>query len=243
MRRYLAMAGLDGKTDRLAEVSEVVEQRKPEAILFAGGLGCKGCVDTSQPGFSPKQLDVYAQFLHWAGGQSMPVVVIPGPYDVPLGEFYQWSTNAETDHSHLRVVHATSWRIKDTVFGGIGGAICEHDHCEHPRLQVSRAEAEYFLRNIVRDEAPLHVILLNQPPTGTLGGNSGNTIVSELIDSLHPRLAVTAGETSHRGHEQVARTTIVNPGRLSDGSLAYIDFSRPTEERVEVLDLATRAAV
>lgn len=243
MRRFMTCAGLDGKTDRLSQLTELIRQRQPEVVLFAGGIGCADCVDTSQAGFSPKQLERYTAFQEWARSIDVPIALIPGTHEVPLGEFYQWAANMETDLPHVHVVHGTPWRERDTVVGGMGGVIGETGHGESPRLEVSRAEAEYYLRQVLRDDAPIHVLLFHQPPNGRLGGDAGNAIVGELIDSLHPKLAVVAGPTAQRGIEQVAHTTVVNPGRLSDGSLGYVDVGKPFDERVEWLDLAAGAGV
>ena len=68
-----------------------------------------------------------------------------------------------------------------------------------------------------------------------MGGSAGNPVAGDLIDSFHPKLCVVAGPTEDRGVEQVAHTTIVQPGSLRSGSAAWIDWSRGIDEQVEMI--------
>ena len=47
MKRYLAFAGLDGNLDVLKALEPVIAERKPEALLFAGGVNCEKCVSSA----------------------------------------------------------------------------------------------------------------------------------------------------------------------------------------------------
>ena len=59
----------------------------------------------------------------------------------------------------------------------------------------------------------------------------------DLIDSYHPTLCVVAGTTERRGSQRIAHTLVVNPGRLADGSVAWLDWNRSRGEQVEILPL------
>ena len=58
-------------------------------------------------------------------------------------------------------------------------------------------------------------------------------IVGDLIDWLRPSLCVVAGPTERRGLQRIASTLIVNPGRLADGSAAWLDWDRSGDDQVE----------
>jgi Icc-related predicted phosphoesterase len=65
----------------------------------------------------------------------------------------------------------------------------------------------------------------------------GNRIAGDFIDSYYPSLCVAAGTTEQRGSQWIARTLVVNPGRLADGSAAWLDWNRNKGEQVDLLRL------
>jgi Icc-related predicted phosphoesterase len=98
--------------------------------------------------------------------------------------------------------------------------------------------AEYFSRMLWQAEQSRKILLLGSAPSGPLGGPSEEAeIAGQLINSCHPHLCAVGGKTERRGTQRIASTTIVNPGRLSDGSAAWFDWTRPRNEQVEILDL------
>jgi hypothetical protein len=48
---------------------------------------------------------------------------------------------------------------------------------------------------------------------------------------------VVGGPSALRGTQRVARTLVVNPGQLAEGWAAWLDWSAPSGEQVELLDL------
>ena len=102
-------------------------------------------------------------------------------------------------------------------------------------VRCSRTTAEYFLQAFDAAAESEKVLLLGSAPRGALGGDSGNSVAGDLIDSCHPKLCVVAGSGQGQGVERVAHTTIVNPGSLTDGSAAWIDWNRETDEQVEII--------
>jgi hypothetical protein len=104
----------------------------------------------------------------------------------------------------------------------------------------SRTVTEYFLRPLWRSIQPRKVLLLPLPPPGPLGGADGEALIGELIDSYHPALCVVAGATERRGIMRIGNTLVVNPGYLSEGSAAWLDWHKSPELQVEFLDLGTR---
>ncbi len=238
MRRWLVCGGLDGKQEALDLLLDWISQRRPDGVLLAGGLA------SPQPWPSdPKEtlqlqrehIRYWEQCFDRLGCTGVFVALIPGPQDVPLKVFLRAAMDCEIDHPNLHVVHGTLVSKQDVAVEGIGGALTEHEDTFAPQVRVSRTMVEYLLRPLAAAEQPLKVLLLSQPPTGKLGSEDGNPLASELVDSLHPRLCVALGSTAHRGWDRVAHTLVVNPGRLSEGSAAWVDWSQPAQEQVKLL--------
>src|SRR5262249_44296212 len=120
---------------------------------------------------------------------------------------------------------------------GVGGDLTETEDRTEDRLSYARATAEYFLRSLKNADPPYKVLLLSVPPPGQLDGESGNQICGDFIDSYHPRLCVVAGNPEHRGCQRIGHTLVVNPGRLADGSAAWLDINRDANHQVEMLEL------
>ena len=243
MKRYLVFAGLDGEVGSITALQQVIAERKPDCLLFAGGVGCEACIgkDTSRPDLTPEQAARYEEFYHWLGNCGVPAAVIPGPFDVPLESFLKIGMNSEVEYGNVHLVEGSIWEAGEAAIVGAGGELTEHHTSVFPRVRLSRTMAEYGLRGLVCSDAGVKIMLLSTPISGRLGGDHGSPLAGELVDSFHPHLAVVGGDTKHRGVERVANSLIVNPGRLRDGSAAWIDWTRPANERVELMDV--KAAV
>jgi hypothetical protein len=169
------------------------------------------------------------------GGLDVFTAIVPGPSDVPLREFLRLAKAAEVAHPNVHVAHATLFEEGDVAICGLGGELTEADDNTEDRLSYSRGCAEYHLRSLWLAEQPHKILLLSVAPTGRLGGEAGNRICSEFVDSYHPSLCVAPGTTEGRGFEWVAHTLVVNPGRLADGSVAWLDWSRNKPDQVELV--------
>jgi Icc-related predicted phosphoesterase len=230
LKRLLLTGHLDGRAEALAQLATLVEQRKPSAVLFAGGI-LGG--NTPQAERTKRLEDALDGF----GKLGVFTAVTPGPGDVPLREFLRLAKSAELSHPHLRCVHATMFTQNDHAVCGLGGELTEGEDRTEDRLCYSRTSAEYFLRTFWYSRQPHKALLLSVVPPGPLGGEAGNRIAGDFIDSYHPSLCVAAGTTERRGFQQIAHTLVVNPGRLADGSAAWLDWGRSRGEQVELLRL------
>jgi len=74
---------------------------------------------------------------------------------------------------------------------------------------------------------------IERAPREQAAEEPGNRICSELIDSYHPSLCVVAGATRRRSIRRIAHSLVVNPGRLADGSVAWLDRNQPADHGVE----------
>jgi Metallophosphoesterase, calcineurin superfamily len=230
MRRFLLTGRLDGRAEALAKLQTLVQERRPDGVLFAGGALGNG----SAPAERRKG---WENFLDGLGKLGVFTALIPGATELPLREFLRLATAAEVDRPNVHVAHATLFDEKDVAVSGLGGDLTEAEDRTEDRLCYSRASAEYFLRSLWRAEQPQKVLLLSVAPPGPLGGEAGNRVCGDFIDSYHPTLCVVAGTTERRGAQRIAHTLVVNPGRLADGSAAWLDWDRPRDEQVEFLRL------
>ena len=240
VRTFLACCGLDGDTQSLILLKDLIDEWRPDAVLVAGGLfGPGNGLESSNDDGDRHQfeLTLLDSLFTTLGHHAKFAAVIPGPHDAPLRTFLRAGLNAASQYPGIHVVHATLATRGDVAFSGIGGALTATEDIGEPVIRCSRTTAEYFLQTLQLAEQSQKVLLFSEPPEGSLGGELGNPIVGDLIDTYAPKLCVTGGLTAHRGFQRIAHTTIVNPGRLLDGSAALVDWSAVGEAQVELLQL------
>lgn len=227
MRRVLAFAGVHGDGSRLHRILREAQERRAEALLFAGGI-----VD---PNRSAEDRAAFLVAFFEALGKAGPFsAVIPGPEDGPLAEFLRAGLNAENTFAHVFSAHASAVPWGDTVVGGIGGKLTERDDRAGPPITLSRATAQYFCRPLLYADKPIKILLLSDAPPGALAGDSGSAIAEELVHTVHPKLCVVAGSRARRGTQTAGDTLVINPGLVVEGSAAWIERV-PGE--VEFIDL------
>ena len=231
MRRFVIAARLDGKFDALAKLETLVEERHPDGVLFAGGI----VENSALPG--AEKLKTWERVLNRLGKLPVFTAVIPGAGEAPLQEFLRLATAAELVHPTLHIAHATLFEQGDVALCGLGGELTEVNDRTDERLCYARASAEFFLRSLGWAPQPHKVLLLSVAPPGPLGDEASNQICGDMIDNYHPSLCVVAGSTSRRGVQTIARTLVVNPGRLADNSMAWLDWTRDRGKQVEFPEL------
>jgi Icc-related predicted phosphoesterase len=231
LNRLLLTATLDGQAEALTKLHALVKERRPDGVLFAGRiLG-------SNPVSHAAKLKMWKDFFAGLGKLGVVAALVPGASDVPLREFLQLAKDAEIDHPNIRVAHATLFEEGNLALCGLAGDLTEAEDRSEDRLCYARASADYFLRTLWRVDPPYKVLLLSVTPHGKLGGETGNRICDEFIDSYHPSLCLVAGATERRGFERIAHTLIINPGRLADGSFVWLDRNRSADQQVEFCKL------
>ncbi len=241
MRQWLICGGMDGSHKALELLEQAVQQRRPAGILFLGGIlkpDEQRARGTGKKDLTPQEAEWYAEFFETMARIDVFTALVPAGHDVPVREFLRIGMGAEVQNPKLHLVHGALATNRDVAICGIGGELTEWVDTGEHSVRVSRSVAEYLLRPLWAVEKPRKVLLLGAPPPGPMGGaGDGAAIAGELIDSYHPDLCAVGGRTEHRGVQQIAGTTVVNPGRLADGSAAWLDWLRPRPEQVELLDL------
>jgi hypothetical protein len=231
MRRLLLAGHLDGQAEALARLQTLVQERRPDGVLFAGGI-----LGGNTASYAEK-LKQWEDSLDGFGKLGVFTAVIPGAMDAPLRELLWLAKDAEVEHPNVHAAHAWLFEQGDVAVCGLGGELTETEDRSEDRLCYARASAEYFLRALWQAEQPYKVLLLSVAPPGQLGGEEGNRICGDFIDSYHPSLCVVVGTTERRGFQQIAHTLVVNPGRLADSSVGWLDRNRSGGEQVEFLRL------
>jgi hypothetical protein len=237
IKQMLLFSRVYGCHEALDWLHQIVVERQPDALLFAGGILPKqrqagGFLDSAN--LTPQEAEFVKSFFTLLGGLTVISLIIPGPAGEPLEEFLRLGLWAEALHPNLHIAHATLVETDGLAASGLGGIIAEKELLGVDTY--SRPTAEYFLRSLSSSNKPRKVLLLPNPPLGLLGGAEGEPLIGDLIDTYHPDLCVVAGSSERRGCQHVGRTLVVNPGSLADGSAAWLDWRMRGVDSVKFLD-------
>jgi hypothetical protein len=197
MRTLLVAGPIDGHREALEHLAHLVEDRQPQGVLYAGNiLG-------DEPRTHADKLHAWEDFFAAVGKFSTFTAVIPGPVDAPGRDFLRLAKDAEETFVQLRVVHASLYEQRGLAICGVGSDLTDigEADCSEERVSYSRSTAEYFLRHLWRSKQPRKILMLAVASPGRLGGDCGNRIAGDFIDSYHPSICVTPGPSSCRGTE------------------------------------------
>jgi hypothetical protein len=237
MRRFLLCSGVYGQRKGIEVLRRFALQRRPDAILFAGGILSpqrQAVSRSSQWGLTREDEQLVHDFFQALGELGTFSAVIPGPNFQPMDESCRLSIAGELEFPNVHVAHATLVEERDVAICGLGVAIAEE--CLMGEDSYSRSQAHFFLRTLRSSTKPRKVLLLPEPLPGALGGPEANVLIGEIIDGLRPSLCVVAGRTERRGVQRIASTMVVNPGCLADGSAAWLDWNQRSDDQVEFLE-------
>jgi Icc-related predicted phosphoesterase len=239
MRRFLVCSGVHGQIECLDCLERAVAQRRPDGILFAGGVldRARRYAPTSATEFGHTKEDVFflTHFFSALGRLGVFCAVIPGVYDAPLERFLRIGMNAELEYPLLHLVHATLIEEKDVAVVGLGA--CITDYTSTDIGYYSRSLADYYFRSLWTTTKPRKVLLLPEPPQSWLGNIENRRIAGALMATYRPTLCVLGSPSHCVSAEHIAGTLVINPGHLCEGSGAWLDWELPVGEQVEFLDL------
>lgn len=239
MRRFLVCSGVHGRVESLEWLHEVVWRRRPDGVLFAGGILDRE--RTYAPaastcwGHTRSDIRFLRNFFDSLGGLGTFTAIIPGVFDAPLEQVLRLGMNAELAFPRLHIVHGTPIEIKDVAVVGLGA--CITDYTSTDIGYYARNLAEYYLRSLWSTSKARTVLLLPEPPKSWRGEVEDRRVLNALLTTYYPQVCVLGRSGKKRGVERIADTLVINPGSLSEGSAAWFDWDRPEREQVEFLDL------
>ena len=148
MRRLLLCSGVHGKKSAIEGLRRLAIDRRPEAILFAGGILSRQrptvpC-STSLWGLTPEDERFAFEFGAALGALGVFSAVIPEPEFVPDDQFCRLALAVELEFPNVHLVHATLVETHDLAVCGLGVAIAEQALMRVDSF--SRVKAQYCLR-------------------------------------------------------------------------------------------------
>lgn len=186
--------------------------------------------------FGPPELG--EEILNEISSFDTPVLAIPGNCDPE-------TIHGKIENSRAINIHGRSLIIKDIGICGFGGSNPTpfHTPLEFEEVQIYD-EASKVIKGISKEKITLFVT--HAPPYGTKtdllpsGEHAGSTSIRRLIEEYQPTLSLCGHIHESRGVDQVGRTTVVNPGELSQGYGCLIHIGDPEDDdsvKVEVIRL------
>jgi uncharacterized protein len=214
LTRIVACCELQGQTEEVERLLEAAREDGAEALALLGDLG------------ADEEVREYAGVLRTVGRAGLPAFFVPGPGDVPFGNYLREAHNTEVVFASVHGVHGTfAFAPGYLVFAGLGGEIADdprHEREELERLSYPGWEVEYRLKMLRELKDYRKVFLFVTPPAHKGLQQEGSEILAELVKTYAPRLVLTGGEDSRR--DLLGTSLVVAPGRLSEGRYALIDL-------------------
>ena len=239
MRRFLVCSGVHGRIESLEWLHKAVRQHRPDGVLFAGGVLDRertyAPTATTCWGHTKSDTLFLQSFFDSLGGLGVFTAIIPGVFDAPLDQFLRLGMNAEIEYPRLHIVHAIPIEQGDVAVVGLGASITDYTATDIG--YYSRSLADYYLRSLWTTSKPRTVLLLPEPPQSWRGEVEDRRLADALMATYHPGVCVLGRSSEKRGVERIADTLVINPGYLSEGSAAWLDWDRPACEQVEFIDL------
>ncbi|HTU18800.1 MAG TPA: hypothetical protein VMG10_12130 [Gemmataceae bacterium] len=238
MKRFLVCGGLHGSDTALMALRRLTMECRPDGLFFVGGILAPERLQEparAKESWTDEEHLFVQRFFEMLGELDVFTAVLPGPFDTPLEDFLRLGMDMESEYPNLRLAHANLIALDGLAVCGIGGCLVEESSPEPDTY--SHLRADYFLRSLDLAEQPRKILLLPSAPL-SLGGDADGPLIDCLIHSHSADLCVVAGATEHRGIQRAARTLIVNPGCLADGSAAWVSWRRHPGGHVDLLQLA-----
>jgi hypothetical protein len=111
VRRWLICAGTDGSDKALRLLEQAVETRRPDGVLFLGGILCpteeQQAKALGKKDLTSEEARLYGGFFETLDKIDVFTALIPGDYDAPLREFLRLEMGAEIQNPKIHLVHAT----------------------------------------------------------------------------------------------------------------------------------------
>jgi hypothetical protein len=239
MRRFLVCSGIYGQTEALTRLETLVRERRPDGLLFAGGVLARpreyAPASGSEFGYTKEEAVFVEHFFSTLGRLDIFSAIIPGVFDASLDLFLHLGMKAELEYRRLHLVHATPIVEGDVAIFGLGA--CIDGYKDTDIGYYSQTLAEYYFRPLWTIEKPRTVLLLPEPLQGWHGDVENRRWTDALIATYHPQVCVLGSPCVCRGVEHIASTLLISPGYLSEGCAAWLDWNHHGDDQVEFLHL------
>jgi Icc-related predicted phosphoesterase len=245
--RLLAITDLRGATERMEQVTRLVQEHGINAIVFSGNIIGEDVRTEAFRRAATKEeapeMDIatlraledaagaaYEEFFYKIGKLGVPVFVVPGYLDAPKRLYLQAALNHEIVQPNVYMVHqsfALPLQGQNLVVAGFGGGISD-DYREDRFVHVYPAwEAEFALDYLRNFEQELILVFHTPPVKGTLGkegsANVGHSMIDHLIKTYRPVLAFCGNSRDGQGTAEIGTTLVIHPGLLQEGKYAIVD--------------------
>lgn len=209
----LAVSCIHNDVENMFALVDQLAKQKFDVVVFPGDF-----TDLNLPkGFT--RTDIAKLVLSELGVLGKPIVTVPGSWDKEIIDYL--------DRAGVSV-HGAGKTIDGVGFYGYGGARTPFGTPFEP----SDSEIENGLVNAYKQvkDAKLKVQVTHMPPFKTpvdmipSGAHVGSEAVRRFIERNKPQLSISAHIHEGKGVAEMIDTTLVNPGRLPEGSCALISL-------------------
>ena len=211
--KILAISDLHGE---IKPIITYLKDNKVDLIIVAGDI----------THFGPPELG--EELLNEISSFEIPVMAIPGNCD-------PGSIHTNIDNSQAINIHARNVVIRNIGICGFGGSNPTpfDTPLEFEEVQIYD-EAKRTIDKIKNEKITLFVT--HAPPYNTKtdllpsGVHVGSKSLRKIIEDVQPTLNICGHIHEASGTDQIGKTTIINPGELSQGQACLIQISDDSQE-------------
>lgn len=180
--------------------------------------------------FGPAELG--EEILNEISSFGAPVLAIPGNCD-PVNIY------GKIDNSNAINIHGRSVVIKDIGICGFGGSNRTpfNTPLEFEEIQIYD-EARKAMEEI--KDQKLTLFITHAPPAGTKtdlipsGDHVGSKALRKIIEEFQPSINICGHIHEAKAVDKIGKTTVINPGELSEGSACLVEVNDSDGDNVKV---------
>ncbi len=242
--KLLCLSDYGGAEEVLPAIPELIQNEDPDFIFYCGGSmkGEKRLAEYqmarrfhSKPSMDNPEIkeemkadaEHLRKFILALTDSQKTVYMVPGYNDAPESTYFKIAYDFARIYPTLHPAHEMLYREDQFMVAGFGGEISESDDEREFILQYSRPWIEFASRRL-QYFAGEKVLLFHSPPVCRLdqsdGEHCGVLLINEMIEKLSPKLVLCGRATSGQGTVKMGGAVVVNPGPISKGHYAVIDF-------------------
>lgn len=215
--KILAVGDVHGNYKK---VLDYLKKHKVDLIIITGDI----------THFGPAELG--EDILNEISSFDVPVLAIPGNCDPE-------SIHGKIESSKAVNIHCKNMIIKDIGICGFGGSNPTpfNTPLEFEEVQIYD-EARRVFEGI--SDQKITLFITHAPPYGTetdllpSGVHVGSKSIRKIIEEFQPSLNICGHIHESRGSDKIGKTTVVNPGQISDGYGCLINIDGSQGGKIEI---------